>query len=267
MEGSRRLRLGGGNGCTERRMGPRISELRRLQEVELKLAAIQRNLDARTRRVTVQKNRVKQIEARLAENEAAAKAQQVKTDILTLEVNSREDSVAKHRLALNKAKTNKEYASILTAMNTEKADTSKLETSILQMMEDQGKIKAVGAQIREERDNALKDVATAEQQLASYANESKAEMDRLKADRKSIALAIDEKVLTVFDRAAQRHEGEAMATVVKLRPKGDEWACSGCNLKVTLEIINSLVTRDEVQLCGVCGRIMYLEDGAVRAPN
>ena len=246
-------------------MGSTLNELRRLQDVELQLASIRRNRDGKARRVEVQQIRVRQLEARIEENRKAAKAQQMKIDELTLDVASREDSVDKHRQALNKAKTNKEYAAILTAMNTEKADSSKVESAVLQLMEEMNKIKSDGAVLEAEREKALADVVGAEQVLQAYDAQSKAEKDRLTAERSQIGSAIEPQAMVIFDRTAQRHEGEAMASVVKLRAKGDEWACGGCNLKITLDLVNALATRDEVRLCGACGRILYIEQGAVKA--
>ncbi len=246
-------------------MGSTLNELRRLQDVELQLASIRRNRDGKARRVEVQQARVRQLEARIAENRKAAQSQQMKIDELTLDVASREDSVDKHRQALNKAKTNKEYAAILTAMNTEKADSSKVESAVLQLMEEMNKIKSDGAALEAEREKALADVAGAEQVLQAYDAQSKAENDRLTAERSQIGAAIEPSAMVIFDRTAQRHEGEAMAPVVKLRAKGDEWACGGCNLKITLDLVNALATRDEVRLCGACGRILYIEQGAVKA--
>ncbi len=37
-------------------------------------------------------------------------------------------------------------------------------------------------------------------------------------------------------------------------------SCGGCNMKVALEIINALQSRDEIQTCSACGRLLYLED-------
>ncbi len=246
-------------------MGSTLSELRRLQDVELQLTSIRRNRDGKVRRVEVQQNRVRQFEVRLDENRKTARAQQMKIDELTLDVISREDSVDKHRQALNKAKTKKEYDAILTAMNTEKADTEKVETAVLQLMEEMNKIKTDGADLEAEREKALADVAAAEQVLHAYDSQTKAEKNRLTGERSQIGAGIEPQAMVTFDRTAQRHEGEAMAPVVKLRAKGDEWACGGCNLKITLDMVNALATRDEVRLCGACGRILYIEQGAVKA--
>ena len=246
-------------------MSSTLVELRKLQEVELQLAAIRRNREAKSRRVEVQQNRVRQMDARIEENRKNAKSIQMKIDELSLEVASREESVDKHRQALNKAKTNKEYAAILTAMNTEKADTSKVEATVLQMMDELNKVKGQGTELEAEKQKIQADVATAQQALAAFDSQSQAELSRLQNLRASISAAIDPQAMVTFDRTAQRHEGEAMAAVVKLRARGDEWACGGCNLKITLEMVNALATRDEVRLCGACGRILYIEQSAAKA--
>lgn len=242
-----------------------LHELRRLQDVELQLVTIRRNREGKARRVEIQQNKVRQIEARIEDNRRAAKAQQVRIDELSLDVASREDSVDKHRQALNKAKTNKEYAAILTAMNTEKADSSKVETEVLQLMEELSRIKAEGTALEAERERMLGDVAAAQKVLSEFDEQSKAELGRLTAERSQIAKNIDPQSLVIFDRTAHRHDGEAMAIVSKLRAKGDEWVCGGCNLKITLDMVNALATKDEVRLCGACGRILYIEQGAVKA--
>jgi predicted nucleic acid-binding Zn-ribbon protein len=62
-----------------------------------------------------------------------------------------------------------------------------------------------------------------------------------------------------FERACERHDGEALALIQKAHPKRAEYTCTGCHMSVTLETINALQTKDEVQLCQHCQRILYLE--------
>ena len=51
----------------------------------------------------------------------------------------------------------------------------------------------------------------------------------------------------------------AVTEIRKTHPKRDEFVCEGCNVKVTLEMVNSLQTRDEIQVCHSCGRILFLD--------
>ena len=55
---------------------------------------------------------------------------------MELELKQRDESIAKLRASLNTAKTNKEYATILTQMNMTKADNSKIESQVLELFND-----------------------------------------------------------------------------------------------------------------------------------
>ena len=246
-------------------MGVILEELRRLQAVELQLAAINRNQESKAHQVEIRRRQIRLIEDKLQENHRKALECQMRLDALTLDVAVREEAVGKHRQALNKAKTNKEYAAILAAMNTEKADNSKLESAVLQLMEELSAIKAEGAVFVAERAKLLKHVAAAEEALKAFNAQSQQERDDLTIDRETFAGKVTSAAIDIFNRVAQRHEGEAMAPVTKLRPKRDEWACGGCNMKVALEVINALQTRDDILLCNVCGRILYLDAAAAGA--
>ncbi len=51
-----------------------------------------------------------------------------------------------------------------------------------------------------------------------------------------------------------------MAQVLKSHPKREEYICDGCNMSIPVEAVNSLMTKDELQQCQICGRILYLEN-------
>ncbi len=240
-------------------MGALLEQLRRLQAVELQLAANRRNRETKTRHIEIARRQLHQIDEKLQQNHAKAREVQMKIDSLSLDVATQEESISRHRQGLNKAKTNKEYAAILTAMNTEKADSSKLENTVLQHMEELARVKSEGATIEGERVKIAEHAAAADAGLKTFDDQSAQELQRLQGEREAIAAKIHLQAVEVFNRVAQRHEGEAMAAVNKLRPKRDEWSCGGCNMKVTLEVVNGLQTRDEIQTCKVCGRILYLD--------
>ncbi len=240
-------------------MGETIEELRRLQAVELKLAGIRRTRESRTRRLEAKRRQVRQIEERIEQGKVASRERQMRMDALSLDIASREESINRHRQALNKARTNKEYAGILAAMNTEKADNTKLENRVLELMREIDQLKAGTERVAAEMAKATEEAAKAEEALRSFEAESRQELQKLEAERDQIADRIAPSVLEAFNRAANHHDGEAMAAVAKLRPKRDDYTCVGCNMEVTLEVVNALQTRDEIQLCGVCSRILYLE--------
>ena len=240
-------------------MGSTLDALHQLQVIELQLAAIRRKREAKAREIQTYKRKVNDTKAELEENARKRREHQVTLDALTLDVAAREQSIGKHRQALSKAKTNREYAAILTAMNTEKADNAKLESTSLQLMDTIQSLNDQHAETEAIEAKLVQQVAASEESLRSLDDESKAERERLSCEREACAERIAPAALASFRRVAQHHNGEAMAAIAKLSPKSEDYVCSGCNMKITLEIINNLQTRDEIQICGVCGRILYLK--------
>lgn len=244
---------------TDARMGKTLDALRRLQDIERRLADIRRNIETKARRVDIQKRNVQKADERLLDSQRAALELQAKIDAMTLEIAVREETIAKHREALHRAKTNKDYSAILAAMNTEKADTSKEEDELLRQMEQLQAIRDGQAAISEEKAKHLERLAVAESALTAYEGECAADRDRFQSSRDACAEGITAGVLSVFTRIADRHDGEALAAVVQPHPKRTDYACSGCNLNLTLPIVDALLTRDEIQICQACGRILYVD--------
>lgn len=190
----------------------------------------------------------------------------MRIDSQSLDAAAREESISKHRQALNKAKTNKEYAAILEAMNTEKADNTKVEDATLKLMEELAKVKAEGELIEAEKAKVVEQVRRADQAVKSYLEECNGELQRLRSERETLAAAMNVQTVETFNRVAARHDGEALATVAKPRPKRDEYICGGCNITVTLEVVNALQTKEDLQTCKVCGRILYLDSQLLPRP-
>ena len=240
-------------------MGETLEALRRLQDVELRLAAIRLKREVKSRRYETQTRKAKQAQDGLDAHRRKTLERQKTLDALSLDVASREASINKHREALNKAKTNKEYAAILQAINTEKADTAKIESNILEIMDEMQRLETQETDIEAEKARLLQHIEESRKILEAFDEGSSDELAQLEARKAEYSQSIAAGTLMSFNRVAERHDGEAMATVTKLHPKREEYGCEGCNMKITLETVNSLRTRDEIQLCDSCGRILYQE--------
>lgn len=245
-------------------MGKVLEALHRLQELERQLAVIRRAEAAKIRRVQACKRQVAKADEKLAVQELTRREKQIRLDKVNLEVAARDEAIQKHRDALSKARTNKEYAAILTAINTSKADNSKLETASLELMDEVQGMDDAAKAAEEERKGLVARVTAAEEELAACRAESEAELKRLQEERARCAEGIAPTTLSLFNRIAEHHDGEALVPVIKLSPKREEYSCGGCNMMITLEVVNLLQSRDDIQCCSVCGRILYLEPVGAR---
>jgi predicted nucleic acid-binding Zn-ribbon protein len=240
-------------------MGAILDALHRLQEVELQIAEINRVIQRKVSVVKKQQLRIAEIDAKISTQQLSLRTDQMEADRLDLDVKSREAEIAKLRGALNLAKTNKEYSVVLTQLNTTKADNGKNEETVL--------IKLTQLDVKRKQITDLQDEKKTEAQRleefkaaqAEAENKSKDRLKSLLASRKKAEADVPTAALDRFRRVADKNEGEAMAIILRTNPKREEYACGGCNMSITIEQVNAVMSRDEAVLCNVCGKILYLE--------
>lgn len=245
-------------------MGAILDALHRLQQIENELNTFRTKEEALRRRAQqVQKLIHKSDVERKAHRDAITRCQ-MEIDQADLEIKSREESINRHRLALNAAKSNKEYAAILNALNTEKADSSKSESRVLGLMARKDELLEESRKFEEERGRLEERLRKHQAELERYLEDSRAAFQQLEAQRNEAAAALPVSALATFERVAAHHNGDAMAEALRVSARGEEHICGGCNMSVPLEHINRLKSRDEILVCSSCGRILYVDSLAAR---
>lgn len=236
-------------------MGPVLSGLVKLQSVENRLRAAKSKLARCRRSVVLQENQVRSLQNMLEAKKEEIQLTKVQSDRLELELKSRDESIAKLRGSLNIAKTNKEYAAVLTQLNTSKADNSKIETQVFEFMKDieadEQECSEVSSQIEEQKQLVEKTRRQSEQSAVGY----ESEIVEIQKEWDAASSEIPAEVLSVFNRVADTYDGEAVTFV---DDHDSAYACGGCFMGVTTESVNMLMTKDEIIRCQNCTRILAL---------
>lgn len=247
-------------------MAGTLDALQELQEIEQGIAAIHAEAAVKQRRIDAQQRQLQKFDAEIEERTLALRNQQMEIDRHDLDVKTRDASMTKHREALNAARTNKEYAAVLSALNTEKADNAKIESRQLQLMSELDEKKIQLQSVRAEREKVAQRMAELVRERQQFLDAHSGDLRRLASRRETAAEGIPVTVRETFNRVAERHEGEALAAIEVVNPKRNEYCCSGCNMSVTLQVVLAMRTQDQLQTCGSCGRILYLgASGALRS--
>lgn len=240
-------------------MGAKLQALRDLQDIEHQIVDIRRQLAQKERLVAGQRKRVETAGAALEAERDEIRRLQMECDEVDVDVKARNGHVSRLREHLNTVRTNKEYAAVLTQLNTEKADVSKLEARELELMarleERRAAFSAHEQTAAHERRRLEEAQAQLEQARAMFAGQ----LARLEARRRESAAHVDAPILTLFDRLSERYDGEVLAEVVKPNPRRDEYICNGCHMSLRNEVVNALLVRDEVVHCKSCGRILFMD--------
>jgi uncharacterized protein len=240
-------------------MGPVLHGLIKLQSVENQLRAIKAKIARSRRNVLIQENRVRSLQNALEAKKEEIQLTKIQADRLQLDLKAREESIAKYRAALNTAKTNREYAAVLTELNTNKADTKKLEEQILDLMgsieTDEKDCTQIIQQVEEEK----KRLETVRQEADEKVRLYEGQIDGVQKEWDTAAQTIPGEPLQTFRRVADTYDGEALAIVEQQDPRASAYSCGGCFMGVPTDMANLLMTRDEVIRCPNCTRILILK--------
>jgi uncharacterized protein len=242
-------------------MGPFLSALVHLQSIELDLTNLQRRKRVKDNAVNAQQAKINKHNEELVSVQENSLEHRKRSDELELDLRSTEEHVEKLRVDLNGAKTNKEYATLLTQINSLRADNAKVEDEGLKVIAEIDAIKQQATELQ-----AL--VAEEEKRLGVVQESNKEEVAKLdsmisdlQAKRDEAAVKISPESLAVFERIASQYDGEAMAQVeVSGRKQPYTYSCGGCYMSLNAEHANALKSHDAIRQCDNCQRILYMDE-------
>ncbi len=243
-------------------MGATLDALHRLQSVESQLRSVREQIESKRRSVQAHQRRVASVERQIADTHDQIRHAQAEADRQELDRKAHESHIAKLRETLNRTKTNKEYAAALSQLNTDKADALKIEDAVLAAMTSVEELKKQEAELRTTRDKEQARVAELAKSASDIESKLSAQLKQFEAEREAAAEVIPAEVLMLFERACGGNDGEGMALIEQIHPKRAEYTCGGCNMSITLEMINALQSRGAIVQCHTCGRILYLDAAA-----
>jgi predicted nucleic acid-binding Zn-ribbon protein len=241
-------------------MGPVLNGLIKLQSVETRLRAAKAKLARCRRSVIIQENQVRTLQNALEAKQEEIQLTKVQSDRLELELKTKDEEITKLRAYLNTAKTNKEYAAVLTQLNTTKADNSKVEAQILELLKDIDADEAECQNLQQQIDEQKQKLEQIRKEADTLATKYEAEIEEIQTEWDSQAKIIPAEPLEIFKRVAETYDGEALAVVEKQEGKTDAYSCGGCFMGVIAESVNMLLSKDDIIRCPTCTRILVLGD-------
>lgn len=241
-------------------MGPTNIALVKLYNADRALREAQERLETASRSVRVLERRIAEVTEKQRLAQSQLRELQAKVGELELDIKARDARIEKFRQQQQKSANLKEYQALLTEINTEKIDKSKLEEEVLKLMEDvearQGECTQLSAQLQGETEKHAQTKA----QLGSKLAELQAEVDRLKPARDAAAGEVAPKSLDLFERLGEKFDGEALAPISKPHRRREEYTCGACHMDLVVDMYNRLHSRDEPVVCPNCRRLLYIPE-------
>jgi predicted nucleic acid-binding Zn-ribbon protein len=241
-------------------MGTVLNALVKLQSVENNLRAARAKLARCRRNVILKENQLRTFQNSLEAKKEEIQLTQIQADRLELDLKSTDQTLTKYRAALNNAKSNKEYAAILTELNTTKADSSKIESQTLELMKNIDADQQQCDQIKQQIEQEKTELNEIRKQTEELARKYEAEIAEIEQQWREAASEISTEILELFKKVAETYDGEAMAEIEVHDNRSGIYTCGGCFMSLTTETANTLLSRDEIIRCPNCTRILYLKE-------
>ena len=230
-----------------------IEQLKQLQEVDGKRFTLRRQQQAKP-------EELEQAKARVAAQEAQAKAAEDRLKTLQLsqkqkegDLKTREDNVRKLQGQLFQLKTNREYTTMQHEIDGLKADNSLLEEGILKLfdeIETANKIKQQEQQRLAQEQAALKvEQARIDRELVEIAQQL-ADQDRRRSE---LAPHVPAEEMKLYERVLGLREGVAMVPLMKQ-------SCGGCHRRMRPQVISEVHLKTQLVTCEHCNRILYYDE-------
>ena len=239
-------------------MGPVLNGLMKLQSIENRLRVEKAKLTRCRRNVIIQENLIRSLQNALEAKKEEVQLSRVQCDRLELELKSNDETIAKLRASLNSAKTNKEYAALLTQLNTMKADNSKVETQTLELMKDIESDESECGDIQKQIDEQKQALDQTRKESEVLARKYQIQINEIQTEWDQVAKSIPAEKLETFNRVAETYDGQAVVGVDQQEGNKGAYSCGGCFMGVPAESVNMLMTKDDIIRCPNCTRILVL---------
>jgi predicted nucleic acid-binding Zn-ribbon protein len=241
-------------------MGPTNVALVRLFRADQKVREAQAQLDAATKHVRVQERRLNDLSEKHRLGAARLMEVQAKVGEYDLDLKTRDAHIEKLRTQQQTITNAKQYQTFLMEINTEKVDRAKVEEEAMKVMEVAEKAQKEQAELTALLASEQSKLTEMRAQIGDRIATLQAGIDALIPDRDAAAAEVPPKAREMFDRLAQRLEGEALSAIAKPDRRREEYVCTACNMDLVTDVYNKLHARDEMVFCPSCRRILYIPD-------
>ena len=231
-------------------MRPELQTLLELQEIDLKILALKKELD----KAPLHLNTLKEAQAKKEEElnilkERLSSLQERKFEVED-ELQMETERLKKSQKKLTTIKTEREYHALLKEIDEIKKANKEREDEILEAEEEIEKVTAEIEAKKKELDEINAQVKNEEKVLAEKTKEITTQMDALNEDRAKVEKEVQPSLLSKYMFLRDKRAGFVVVSVV-------QGVCGGCNMNIPPQLFNELLRDDRIYTCPTCQRFIY----------
>jgi predicted nucleic acid-binding Zn-ribbon protein len=169
---------------------------------------------------------------------------------LELDAEAKKQQIDKYSIQQFQTKKNEEFRALGHEIETCKAAIVKLEDQQIECMEQAESAQRDVSAATQKANDAKKLVDGQIQDLSAREQNLKRELEELEANRNQLAEAVNESVLSRYERMI-KNKGENVVVGI------EHGVCGGCHMKFPIQIVLQCKAEQELVTCPNCGRILY----------
>jgi hypothetical protein len=232
---------------------PVVKQLRRLQELDLKVRHLGHQLQQIPKKHRAIDERIRSAKEPLEKAQAEKGALEARASELKARLAANEEKERQLKLKTPQVKSNDEYSALLREMDAAKKERESLETQSLQDME---RLEALDAEFPAlQAANAKGEESVKEDRQALEEEKAALEKELLDAqqERADLQKAVHSGWFRRYNAVAAQRNGLAVAAA-----KGG--VCQGCFMGIRPKLVQDLHMGEEVVTCEGCARILFLQE-------
>lgn len=234
-------------------------------QIDKQLRGLKSRLGAAERFLGEQTKSLGTLDAQRQQLESQVKQSLVQAGGSEGEMKRLDAKLAQIREQMNTSQTNKQYQAFLVEMNTYKTDRDKLETVALEHMGKVDELRKQIAEIESKRTEREQVQKVAQTDRDARHSEIAVRVNELEEQRKHFAAQVPADVLVKYGRLIEQRGEEAMGPIEVHDRKRHEYTCGVCQIALTIETVNGLLSSGKLTYCTSCQCVLYLDDEARKA--
>lgn len=230
-------------------MREQISALEKLQNIDIQLREIEKNLDKYPREISAFNEELEKKKENLQNKRDRLEEIENSRKDLERQLNDNQSTIKKAEERLFEIKTHKEYEALQKEITETKRNNSELEDQILVLMEESENLSNELKENEEKFSKINEEYSEKITEFKIMIEELENSHKPIKEEKNKISAEVDPQILPVYEKAAKRN-GEALALAENER-------CTTCQIHLPPQLYNELLTQKKIILCPSCKRILY----------